>query len=537
MYQVVLVDDDRLVTKFLEKMIPWEKCGFEVIASFQDSLKAYEYLASQSYDVLITDIGMPHMNGIELISNIKEIQKSNYHVILSCHDEFDFAQQALKLGAYDYLLKETMEEEDIIELLGRLKKTLDETKNSRHHEDKLRNFLKANNMPLKSEFLEKVINESYVKRDEWWQEQEELLEMNFSHESYTVALCYIDQFQDAITHYENELLLQYSINNILEEVLIKYQEDVHIFYLQEKFFILFPAKNTKTIEMQNVVESALKEVQRKLSSFLKLSLTMVINIGNQKRDELAETMQILIINDEQRFYYPHGSIQYFHPIEYNQEYIFNVFSDDVDTLKRVILNKDYKQLKQYINDKINTICKEKFAPRVVKDWAIKLMLDIKVSLNAFHHFDDQTFNTVTNQLLEVENFQEIAIMLETISLQFIEKVSSIESTSQNEAIFKAQKYVLSHLDQKISLKDVSEFLHFNTSYFSRMYKKETGESFIEYVTRVKMEKAQELLENTTKSVEQISIELGFDSKSYFLKTFKKNTGLSPQEYKYNRYQD
>jgi|SRR5690625_142002 len=93
-------------------------------------------------------------------------------------------------------------------------------------------------------------------------------------------------------------------------------------------------------------------------------------------------------------------------------------------------------------------------------------------------------------------------------------------------------YVRCHLEEKISLKDIAEFVHLNPSYFSRMFKKETGEGFIEYVTRMKMEKAKELLDNTTKSVEQIAIELSFDSKSYFLKTFKKQIGMSPNAYKY-----
>lgn len=118
-----------------------------------------------------------------------------------------------------------------------------------------------------------------------------------------------------------------------------------------------------------------------------------------------------------------------------------------------------------------------------------------MSLNAFHQFEDQSFNAITDLLLDIENFQEMSTILEKISLEFMEKVTNIKATSQNETIFKAQKYVLSHLDKKITLKEISDVLHFNLSYFSRMYKKETGENFIT--------------------------------------TFKKNSGISPQSYKYD----
>ena len=114
----------------------------------------------------------------------------------------------------------------------------------------------------------------------------------------------------------------------------------------------------------------------------------------------------------------------------------------------------------------------------------------------------------------------------------MERVDQIDATPKNDYILQAQLYIQSHLNEKITLKEVADLLHLNASYFSRLFKKETGESFIEFVTRMKMEKAKELLDNSTRSVEQIAIEVGFDSKSYFFKTFKKQFGMSPKSYKY-----
>jgi two-component system, response regulator YesN len=247
MYDVVLVDDDVIVIEFLKKVIPWQDYGFQVVANFQDSSDALIFMLENPYDVLITDIGMPKLNGIELIEKLKSSKINSYNVILSCHEEFTFAQQAIKLEAYDYILKESMEESNIIDLLDRLKNKID----------------------------------------------------------------------------------------------------------QERFS--------------------------------------------------------------------------------------------------------------------------------------------------------------SNQHLKVTQF--------------------LEMTTRNEDVIKAQKYVQTHLGEKISLTEVAEHLHLNSSYFSRMYKKETGEGFVEYVTRVKMEKALELLDQSIKTVEQIAYELGFESKSYFLKTFKRFYGLSPKSFK------
>lgn len=247
MYEVVLVDDDVIVIEFLKKVIPWQDYDFQVVASFQDSNEALAFMQENPFDVLITDIGMPKLNGIELIEQLKKTNITSYNVILSCHDEFTFAQQAIKLEAYDYILKESMEETNIIALLDRLKQKLDQ-------------------------------------------------------ERYT-----------------------------------------------------------------------------------------------------------------------------------------------------------------------------------------------------------------NNQHVIVTKF--------------------LERTTRNDDVLKAQKYVQTHLGEKISLTDVAAHLHLNSSYFSRMYKKETGEGFVEYVTRVKMEKALELLDQSGNPVEQIAYELGFESKGYFLKTFKRFYGISPRSYK------
>lgn len=532
MYQVVLVDDDRLVIEFMEKMIPWEAIGFEVIASFHDSFKAYDFLVGNQYDVLITDIGMPHMNGIELISQLKEKQNSPYNVILSCHDEFDFAQKALKLEVYDYILKESMEEEHIIELLQRLKQSLIESDQNKHYQIKVERFLKQNNMSLKSKFMEKIIHEPYMNDEHWWQEQEEFLNMDFSSEQYTVVLSFIDHYEQTIAHYETEALLQFSINNIVKEVLTDYRHNLQIFYLQKKFFILFPTKNNKQLNL-HVIEKIMEKTYNRLNNYLKISVTSIIHKGSHEKKGLVESVKALIKNEEQRFYYPAGSIQFFQRMSYGTASIFQQYTEEVRSLKTYIMKEDYEQVHIYISKKLDNIKQEQFAPKVVKDWAMKLILDIKLSLNALAYFEDLDFNTITSRELQgVENFEALETTIQEICQRFIHRVNEIEAMSHNEYVVKAQRFVRCHLEEKISLKDIAEFVHLNPSYFSRMFKKETGEGFIEYVTRMKMEKAKELLDNTTKSVEQIAIELSFDSKSYFLKTFKKQIGMSPNAYKY-----
>lgn len=528
MYQVVLVDDDVLVIEFLKRFIPWQEHGFQVVAHFQESIAAYDYLQENAYDVLITDIGMPKLNGIELIEQLKKSKRHSYNVILSCHGEFRYAQQALKLEVYDYILKETMEETNIIALLDRLKKKLDQDRYTSNQHLKVTKFLGKNNMTLKSKFIEKLLEQNMEKTD-WWKEQEELLEMNFSHEHYTPVLCFIDHFQEAITYYENETLLQFSVNNVIEEVLTKFKQEVQIFFLQGKFFML---KSNKTMETQQIIELIVKELHNKIRTFLKISITSVIGEQNVKDQQLIDSMRLLLKNNEQRFYYPYESIQSFSQISYTNDSIFQDYVEISHKLKELIIKGKKDQIIECISQQLDKIREKKYSPQVIKDWAIKLIYDVKLSLHAFKHFETQSIAMTDHIIQYVETFEHLECVLVEIFDKFLEHMQSIDLTTRNEDVLKAQKYVQIHICEKISLTDVADHLHLNPSYFSRMYKKETGEGFVEYVTKVKMAKAVDLLDHSTKSVEQIAFELGFESKSYFLKTFKRSFGVSPKSYKY-----
>ncbi|WP_010283701.1 response regulator transcription factor [Bacillus timonensis] len=530
MFEVVLVDDDVIVIEFLKRFIPWEDYGFRVVASFQDSNLALAYLQENDYDVLITDIGMPKLNGIELIEQLKKSKTSSYNVILSCQDDFHFAQQALKLQVFDYILKETMEETNIIALLDRLKNKLEQEHYKRNQHLKVTKFIERNNMTLKSKFIEKVMKEQHIEKTIWFQEQEELLGLDFTQKQYTPILCFIDQYQEAIKHYENETWLQFAINNMLEETLIKVQSEIQIFFVHGEFFMLF--QSDKTIDSHYILESIVKEIHNKIRSFLSISITSVIGEKNVKGQELIENMRLLLSHKEHRLYYHYDSINFFQPIHYTCDSIFQDYVEISQKIKEMILKGEKNELLECISQQLHRIREKNFSPGTIKNWVIKLVYDVKLSLNALKHFETQLTEITDHEIQYVETFEHLESVLENIFNQMLEQTRTINLTSRNEDILKAQKYVQIHLGDKISLKEVADHLHLNPSYFSRMYKKETGEGFVEYVTKVKMAKAIELLDHSTKSVEQIAFALGFESKSYFLKTFKKYYGISPKSYRF-----
>lgn len=126
MYNVMLVDDDYPVIELLSEAISWNELGLNLMGSYENGMSAWEEARSSPPDILITDIGMPKMNGLELSARIKEVKADVRIAILSCHNEFQYAQQAMRLNVQDYLLKDTLDPEELAQLLRRFKQAMDE---------------------------------------------------------------------------------------------------------------------------------------------------------------------------------------------------------------------------------------------------------------------------------------------------------------------------------------------------------------------------------------------------------------------------
>ena len=117
MFRTLLVDDDFLVRSYLKTLNAWEKAGYEVVKDVQDGEEALHVLEEEKIDVIITDISMPLMDGIELIRHIREEKENIYIMVLSCHDDFEYVKEAMRLGADEYILKNTLDEDTLLEIL------------------------------------------------------------------------------------------------------------------------------------------------------------------------------------------------------------------------------------------------------------------------------------------------------------------------------------------------------------------------------------------------------------------------------------
>jgi two-component system response regulator YesN len=197
--------------------------------------------------------------------------------------------------------------------------------------------------------------------------------------------------------------------------------------------------------------------------------------------------------------------------------------------------KDESKIAPVVSKWMIHIEEKKYPPELVKEWLLKLLLDLKVKLHALQLFrQDHAVECLHQEILISKFLCELRVLLIDYFKSLLCLSNEVYNQTKRREILDAISYVSMNLEKRVSLEEVAGYLFLNQSYFSRLFKKEMGQTFVEYVTKMKIARAKELLEQTADSVGKICERLGYDNQSYFIKLFKNHVGLTPIEYRGGR---
>jgi two-component system response regulator YesN len=529
MYKVMIVDDDIAVLNFLSTMIPWNTFGYEMPHRCTNGEEALLHCQHEFPDLIVTDIGMPGMNGIELMESIRGIhQYQPKFVILSCHDDFNFAKQAVQIGVQDYILKESLDIPVFTNLLSKLKTKMDEEKQHQAEFQKLNYQAHQNKSLIKEKWIHEVLS-APVSSSYPWKEQLAKFGLSSCLPFFIPAVACIHQTSDAFNRFEDEYTLKFIIENAVEELLQETPDLLFFSYTSNQFFLLYNCENSLKINPYENFHQICKEIQYKLLKLLKLPISILIGEKENDYSKIKLRFQLLLQNTEKMFYYVEPQIVKIADLEdyhFHKEDLLNHYVDLSEQLQRVILEGNMDAA-EALNPFFQFIIEKRYSPSKVKQFVNKLVLDIMLKLKINQQYANEK---IQQQLVQISNIGELQRWLIHFVKEAVCAMEDISKQSKKIEIINAQNYVLLKLDHKITLEDVANHLHLNPSYFSRLYKKETNENFIEYVTRMKMERAKELLNNSGRTIDSISQQLGYDNRSYFVKVFKQHFGVLPSKF-------
>ncbi|WP_026702283.1 response regulator [Salibacterium aidingense] len=516
MYEIMVVDDEVNILEGIVTMVDWESCGTRLSSKAYNGRMAYEMIQKNPPDIVLTDIKMPGLNGIELIEKVHEQFPSTRFIVLSGYDEFEFAKTAMKCGVKHYLLKPSNETK-IEEAIREVVQDLEKSKEKEEFIENIRTNLHKVIPKAKEQFLrEFIINKKYDIKE--WTYYQELFGLDTRWETFRLVGCVIDEAFE----YEHLFTLKEILNNQIAEC----QEILLSTIISERVVLLVEGSETKTLI------DHIKAVKNEWKSLDHGSFTTAIS-GTGNITQLHLLYQEVLEGLSHRFYLGRGGIVTSEDIKEGEQGVKGL-SIDHESLLLAIRSGNKEETAEYLQYFFNTLQKAKFDVQVVRSHCLELFMSL------MRQTDKETMEQLFDYVPRFHTFSslpEIETFMEKIALEIAETNYTTKRNTQNQLVNQVMDYAKQHLDdESLSLSSIaSDVFYMNSDYLGKLFKKETGEKFSTYLMRERMEQAVHFIDKSDEvKMFEVAEKVGFgNNPRYFSQVFKKHTGYTPTEYKKN----
>ncbi len=522
MYSVFIVDDEGIVREGIRNKIDWENTDFSVAGEAADGEIALSMIQDIKPVILITDIKMPFMDGLELAKMVKKSQPWVRIIILSGHDEFEYAKKAISLGIDDYLLKPFTSEE-VISSLKKSAALIDKERQQLSFMTEMKKELKTKEKLVQKEFLTNLVYGSINSSDIMQKSQE--LGIDLFSRYYKI---FISKIETANSGAESLL----KIASQIEAYASGWNQVITFFLHANRFVCIFKSNSQKEIE-ENVysIAEAIEHVVK-------------LNEGCSVITAIGKTVEHLsMISDS--YEDAHKIIEASNFANQNRI----ISSDDLQLNGNELLELKENdplvdRLKYAGKNDISAIIEETMVlinknPGQFQVFASYILVDLIFAVSKLVENLGGDIKNIKPEILQ-RSFVDDAVQDET---NFKDKVENILKFAlefrdskmagrYGDVILKAKKYIdKNYADQNTSLTTVADVVCLSPNHFSTIFSQECKTTFIEYLTNVRIENAKRLIKESDMKGYDIAYECGFSDPHYFSYIFKKNTGLSPREFK------
>ena len=527
MYSVFAVDDEPIVLEGIRSKIDWEGSGFTFAGEATDGELALSMIHELKPDILITDIKMPFMDGLQLSQAVKRIQPWIKIIILSGHDEFDYAKKAISIGIEDYILKPFTPEE-LLQSMNKAAEQIDRERKQLSDISRLKEELKTKESLVRKEFLNNLVHGSENMTSVMKKSQE--LNIDLISRFYKVLITRID------VQGENNDELQQA-RSLLNSYSDSWGQSISFFHHSNLLVCIFKGASHEELDEVSfrTAESIAHLVSTAPNSTALTALGKAVDHLSQLKDSYADAKNILQtagLHHTNRII----SSDDLTPLQNKATQEGLLFLEDSDPLVDKLKYAGKNDIQSIIEESMELIKKN---PDKFGLFASYLLIDLIFSVSKLVEKLGGNIKELKPEILQ-KRFIEEAVQNEEKFYQTLEEVLNFAVEFRDskmtgkyaDVILKAKRYIEeNYADQNTTLTTVAQAVCLSPNHFSTIFSQECKTTFIEYLTEVRIENAKRLMRESDLKGYDIAYECGFSDPHYFSYIFKKNTGLSPREYK------
>ncbi len=532
MIKVIIIDDEFLIRSLIKKSVKWETMGFEIVGEAEDGKEALEKVEELSPHLLVIDIDIPIINGIELSSIVKEKYPYIKMLILTGYGEFEYAKKAISSGVYAYILK-PVDNREFEEVLLKVKRDIINEKKRRQYVQVLEEELKNDFQAGRERFLNSLVTANADCRNLY--RDIKRYDLSICEECAVVAAIEIDGLIKKWPGKKDQDIWIFAVGNIAGEIFGEYEKSIVFKGPENRVICILSSIDNFGDSFLEICSSLCIKVKESIKKYL--SFTVSIGYGSCVKGcgNIPLSYSEAVQSVERKFLVGKDSLIGFSEadgIEPNQSVILVDDAEDVLISLRIgdrnaverRINKLFREINNAGLSKDNILIALMEFVSILAKFADERNIDYSEVFNTQKHFSDviRTFEVLSE-------LKEWTLQIFNNIFKYIGKNRGLKTL---EVVEKARKFIEdNYFVKELSLKDISENIFVNPSYLSKVFKQQTGYSVIEYLRDFRLKRAMEIIENRKiKHVSALADEVGYSDPLYFGKLFKGKYGISPQKY-------
>lgn len=542
MLKIFLAEDEVVVRETIKRMIPWEELGFELVGEAADGEMALPLLIRQQPDLLITDIKMPFMDGLTLARLAKKEIPGLKVVILSGYDDFNYAKQAIGIGVEDYLLK-PITKNALIERLSEIRSRYEHEKTQKEYYEKFQREMQAYEKNSSRDFFEALVGGSMDMMEVY--KRAEKLGLDIVAEAYNVLIFTMNCDEDFSGQRDEYSSWEAESLELLENFFAGHSSAMLFRSTIFSYGVLLKGQR-ETIEENT--RACVDEIRKILSrQDGRREWFLAVGQSVERLSQIQKSYHTASRAFSQRYLYDEN-ILYYDEMETMEhpggqaETEDNAYLQKVDVnalnpaiLQKFLSNGLQEETENFVKDYFYAIGQEPMESLVFRNYVI---LNVRFSVISFIKglgCDTNEMESADTEevLAESGKNMESAIAYAKKMISQAIEIRDQNSGNKNRSILKtAVDFIDSHyMDEEISLNTVANVANVSSNHFSALFSQNMGQTFIEYLTTLRMNKAKELLRCTGMRSSEIAGEIGYKDAHYFSYLFKKTQGMTPSDYR------
>lgn len=516
-------------------MLNWAEHNCQLIGEASNGQAGLQLIREFKPDIVITDIKMPVMDGLEMIEKTIEENIKTKFIVLSGYDEFHLVRHAMKLGVEDYLIKLELEADSLLKILSKIIEKIDLDHKKKYNEYKLEKRIRVNNYAMREELFKKIIGNSLIDRKDIDEELEYLgIKLNEK-----ILFCMNIKLEDAGKfkdyNQEDTNLLEFSIVNIVDEIV----NDCFIGYTFKwtfkEYVIIFSSDNTFEEDLfRTKIEDMSKRLQLMLKQYFNIFVSMGVSNLHEAYNKLSTAYTEACHAVAESFYIGNEKIIFFKDIKKSEEVKqdLNIY-EIIHGLSKYIELNDIEAIQITFENIISSLENDNISKETAYDICGQIAYLIYNSVDTEISGIQQIFGnnkTVFDNILKLISLPDMISWLNNIQNGLINFLTKKENIQNNKIISISKRYISENIGKTINLQDVASKINISSNYLSTIFKHITGMSFTDYVTEMKISEAKRLLKESNYKIYEIAQMTGYENAYYFSKVFKKITGITPSEF-------